>query len=163
MVGLARRELGKQPQQGAYDEEDVALSAFNVFCQGMRKGQFGDLDNRDDLWRLLIVITVRKAHDRAKGALAKKRGGDLTQQDLESLSADEVTRFLSEQTDPQTRAELAEQCQELSKSLCDPELERVALLKLDGHSNAEIAQDLGCTRQTIQRRLRLIREIWKSE
>ena len=44
----------------AADEEDVALSAFDSFCRGAEQGRFPQLDGRDDLWHLLVVITVRK-------------------------------------------------------------------------------------------------------
>jgi hypothetical protein len=60
MVGLARRKLGDSPG-GPADEEDVALSAFDSFDQGIQKGRITDLRDRDDLWRILVVITVRKA------------------------------------------------------------------------------------------------------
>ncbi len=49
----------------AFDEEDVALSAFQSFCDRAGRGQFPQLSGRDDLWRLLATLTVRKAaaHD----------------------------------------------------------------------------------------------------
>ena len=51
MRGGARRE---------YDEEDVALSAFHSLCDRVGRGQFPQLADRDDLWRLLVTITARK-------------------------------------------------------------------------------------------------------
>lgn len=163
LVTTARRELRRSPKQGAYDEEDVALSAFDVFCQGIRQGNFEELSHRDELWRLLVVVTVRKAHDRAKSELAAKRGGGHKAKRLEDLTVDENREYWGEQEDPQSAAAMAEQCQQLMQSLDDPDLEKLALWKLDGMSNAEIARHLGCTRQTVQRRLRLIRDIWKNE
>ena len=50
----------------AADEEDVALSAFDSFCRGAQRGRFPQLDDRDNLWRLLVVITSRKAVDLAQ-------------------------------------------------------------------------------------------------
>ena len=47
MIGLARQNLGHSPR-GATDEEDVALSAFDSFCQGVEQGQFARLQDRDD-------------------------------------------------------------------------------------------------------------------
>src|SRR5438105_2846845 len=74
MVGLARQRL-----QGARrrdpDEEDVALSAFDSFCQGAMRGRFPQLADRDDLWRLLVVITARKALDLLKRRGRLKHGG----------------------------------------------------------------------------------------
>ena len=36
----------------AFDEEDVAISAFQSFCDRAGQGQFPQLNGRDDLWRL---------------------------------------------------------------------------------------------------------------
>src|SRR4051794_29187265 len=60
LVTLARARL-RAGRRGAADEEDAALSAFNSFCTGVARGRFPRLADRDDLWRLLVVITARKA------------------------------------------------------------------------------------------------------
>src|SRR5262249_33514107 len=60
LVRLARKRL-RGVRGSAADEEDVALSAFNNFCQAAVQGRFPDMLDRDDLWRLLVVITDRKA------------------------------------------------------------------------------------------------------
>jgi hypothetical protein len=60
LVGLARKKLQEAPRRAA-DEEDVALSAFATFCRRAEDGQFSQLSDRDGLWRLLVVITARKA------------------------------------------------------------------------------------------------------
>ena len=59
-MGLARKLLGDAPRAAA-DEEDVALSAFNSFCIRAAEGKFPVLEDRDDLWKILATITVRKA------------------------------------------------------------------------------------------------------
>src|SRR5205085_5062686 len=61
LVGLARKRLEGAPRQAA-DEEDVALSAFDSFCRGAERGRFPRLEDRNDLWRVLVTLTVRKAH-----------------------------------------------------------------------------------------------------
>src|SRR6266852_4950772 len=72
MVALARKRLhgARLPQ----DEEDVALSAFDSFCRGAQEGRFPNLADRDDLWRLLLVITARKALDQLERQGRLKRG-----------------------------------------------------------------------------------------
>ena len=57
LVRMARQKLG--PVKRHYDEEDAALSAFNSFFEGVKAGRFPDLNDRDNLWKLLVVITVR--------------------------------------------------------------------------------------------------------
>src|SRR5262245_20134227 len=62
LVQLARSRL-QNLRRGAGDEEDVALNAFDSLCRGAAQGRFELLLDRDDLWRLLAVLTVRKAID----------------------------------------------------------------------------------------------------
>lgn len=59
LVDVARRKLKGIPR-GARDEEDVALSAFDSFCRAAKNGRFPKLHDRDELWRILLAITVRK-------------------------------------------------------------------------------------------------------
>ena len=65
LVALARDRLRGTSRRAA-DEEDVALAAFDSFYRRAERGQFPDLEDRDDLWRLLFVLTVRKAVDLAR-------------------------------------------------------------------------------------------------
>ena len=51
------------------------MSAFNSFCAGAARGKFPQLADRDDLWRLLVVITARKAMAQANREGRQKRGG----------------------------------------------------------------------------------------
>src|SRR5919206_1363508 len=74
LVRLARQKLRAAPRRAA-DEEDVALSAFDSFCRGLERGRFPQLQDRDDLWRLLVVITARKAVDQVQHEARAKRGG----------------------------------------------------------------------------------------
>src|SRR5262245_8965717 len=74
LVGLARAKLRGAPRRAA-DEEDVALSAFDSFCRGAAAGRFPRLGDRDDLWRLLLTVTARKAIDLRQHEARQKRGG----------------------------------------------------------------------------------------
>ena len=74
LVGLARKKLQGAKVRTA-DEEDVALSAFDSFCRGAEHGRFPQLGDRNDLWRLLVVITGRKAIDLIQKEGRQKRGG----------------------------------------------------------------------------------------
>jgi len=74
LVRLARKRLDASHRQVA-DEEDVALSALKSVCLGVRHGRFPDLYDRDGLWRLLVVVTARKAYDQRTHDRQQKRGG----------------------------------------------------------------------------------------
>src|SRR5271157_3764998 len=73
LVGLARGKLRGTSRRAA-DEEDVALSAFDSFCRGVEGGRFPQLKDRDGLWALLVLMTVRKAADLANYNRRERRG-----------------------------------------------------------------------------------------
>ena len=71
--------------------------------------------------------------------------------------------MLSSEPDPAFAAEVAEQCQHLLQMLHDPELEAVALARMEGCSVEEIAGQLGYASRSIKRKLHLIRGLWEKE
>jgi len=154
LVELARGKLMGTPRRAA-DEEDVALSAFDSLCRGVEKGCFPQLLDRDSLWRLLVVITARKAAHLKRDASRQKRGGKPAacgeEADLEQL--------LDAGPTPEFAAQMAEESQRLG----DQELCAVALWKMEGYSNEEIAQRLDCGLRSVGRKLRIIRSIWAQE
>ena len=161
LVGLARRKLQGAARQVA-DEEDVALSAFDSFCRSARDGRFPQLGDRDDLWRLLVLVTARKASHLRRDQGRQKRGGGVqrAEGDNEAAALEEV---LGREPSPQFAAEVAEEYRRLLAGLGDPDLEAVALWKMEGYENAEIAAKLGCAPRTVERRLQLIRQLWEKE
>ena len=150
LVGLARKRLQEAPRR-AVDEEDVALSAFDSFCRNAEHGRFPDLSDRESLWRLLATFSVRKASRQLRGGAVKTdRSGVLSE-------------VLGREPEPQLAAEMAEECERLLSALSDPELRRVALLRMDGHSVEEVAKKIGCAPRSVKRKLQLIRTIWQRE
>jgi DNA-directed RNA polymerase specialized sigma24 family protein len=171
LVGVARGKLKKVRRTSAgEDEEDAAISAFNSFCGGMARGRFPQLADRDDLWKLLVVITARKAMAQAQREGRKKRGGGRVVDEAVLFgqgSGDDgsmagLERIAGEGPSPEFAAMMAEECQRLLDSLDDDSLRQVALSRMEGYTNDEIADQLGCARRTIARRLDLIRKTWTS-
>src|SRR5262249_57472603 len=74
LVTLARQKLQGACRRAA-DEEDVVQNAFHSFFRGVSGGRFPQLHDRDNLWRLLVVITARKALDLLAAEYSKRRGG----------------------------------------------------------------------------------------
>jgi DNA-directed RNA polymerase specialized sigma24 family protein len=161
LVGLARARL-KNTVRRVADEEDVALSAFDSFFRRAERGQFPQLEDRDDLWQLLFVLTVRKAINLVHYQGRKSRGGGRVQslQDLEALGADQI---LGTEPSPELAAQMTEECQRLLAKLGDETLRAVALWKMEGYTNVEIAAKLGCVEQTVERKLRAVRQVWSNE
>lgn len=163
IVALARFKLGTTPRKAA-DEEDVALSVFDSFCRGAADGKFPQLIDRDSLWPLLVVLTVRKACDFVNHERREKRGGGRVRGEAEIDVPGSVPfrldTLLSEEPTPEFAAMMNEQCSRLLDCL-DDDLRRIALGKLQGYSNHELADELNCGLRTIERRLDLIRRIWE--
>lgn len=161
LVGLARRKLGDRPKSTA-DEEDVALSAFASFCRNAEQGKFPELNDRDSLWRLLMVITVRKTVHLIRDENRQKRGGGQTiaGQNAGDQSLEQV---LSREPDPALAAQVTEEYERLLASLADKELANVALWKMEGRTVDEIAAKLRCAPRSVKRKLQLIRSVWEKE
>ena len=158
---LARAYLRSVPR-GAAAEEDVALSAFASFCRRAERGQFPRLADRNDLWQILYMITVRKAAALARheGRQARGAGRVPTFTDRGDL---DPTRIPGPEPAPELVAEMADQCRHLLGLLGDETLRSVALWKMEGLTNAEIANRLGRVEHTVERKLRTIRSIWARE
>jgi DNA-directed RNA polymerase specialized sigma24 family protein len=167
LVGLARARLQGHPRRAA-DEEDVALSAFRCLCDGAARGRFPQLEDRTDLWRVLVTLADRRAANLARDERRLKRGGgavigeaELVRPDAPSVGG--LDLMPGPEPTPEFAAEMAEECQRLLEKLGDPGLRAIALWKMEGHTAPEIAEQLGCALSTVERRLRLIRQIWESE
>jgi DNA-directed RNA polymerase specialized sigma24 family protein len=163
MVRLARRRLGAQSPRWV-DEEDVALSAFDSFCRRAGEDRFPTLKNRDDLWKILLRITSRKAKDYLRAHRTLKRGGGEVRGD--SAIADAELRGAMpdggvEHQTPHLVAVVAEQCRRMLAALDDDTARSIALWKLEGYTDVEIADRLGCVPRTVVRKSNRIRDIWK--
>ncbi len=148
------------------DEEDVALSALDSFCCAARKGRFPDLADRDGLWRLLLQMTVHKAMGLARHERRQRRGGGRVKSlDDDDMVSDEgiVAEIVGREPTPEFAAMMADECRRLLEKLDDPQLRELAVAKMEGYSNEEIARRLECSLRTVERRLRLIRKEWKHE
>jgi RNA polymerase sigma factor (sigma-70 family) len=168
-VGLARQRLRGVPRRAA-DEEDVALSAFDSVFRGIERGRFPQLQDRDDLWQVLAVVTARKAINLVNHERRHKRGGGGVSgesrllgpeaSDVEGRGLDQV---ISPGPTPEQAAQMAEECQRLLDLLDDDMLRTLAIRKLEGCTNDEIAAQFRCDRRTVERKLRRIRAEWQED
>ncbi|HEX5273343.1 MAG TPA: ECF-type sigma factor [Gemmataceae bacterium] len=167
LVGLARKKLRAMPRR-VTDEEDVALSAFDSFCRGANQGRFPRVTGRDDLWPLLVTITARKALQALRHQGRQKRGGGNVRGDSAFQAAPAggqeepgLEQVVGSEPTPEFAAQMAEECQRLLGQLSAGDLREVAVMKMEGYSNEEIAAKLGCVPRTIERKVALIRSLWE--
>jgi DNA-directed RNA polymerase specialized sigma24 family protein len=165
LVALARQRLKGRAVGGA-DAEDVALSAFDSLYRGAQRGRFPRLEDRDDLWQVLILLARQKAADLVEAEGRQKRGGGkvLPASALagDGPAEDVFAAVFGPEPTPEFAADVAEQCR-LRLDALPEDLRRVALWKMEGYTNEEIGEKLGRSVATVERKLALIRKTWAPE
>lgn len=150
------------------DEEDVAISAFKSFCFRAADGTLGEIEGRDELWKLLFCITGRKAQGYVRYQTREKRGGGLVGGESTFINGTDqehqpgIDHVADPAATPAMLAEFQNDCEHLFDMLDDEMLQTIAILRLEGYSVDEIAQRVGCAKRSVERRLNLIRSIWQS-
>ncbi|GAB5401868.1 MAG: ECF-type sigma factor [Aureliella sp.] len=152
------------------DEEDIVLSVFDSFYNAAEKGRFPDLSDRDDLWRLLLRMSARKIVDKHRRDGRQRRGGGLKIHSLDQTrgaeakgTEEKVAEAIGNEPSPEMVLMMEESVEQFFSHLGDGQLSELAVAKLEGYSNAEIASRFGCSERTIERRLHLIREKCQQE
>ena len=154
---LARSHLTARIR-GREDEEDVIQSMYKSFCLRQRRGDF-DLSSRDELWMLLVQITLRKTRNTANRHLQGRRDvrrevkERITSGDDRDARAAFIDRIDDDAPTPAEAALLNEALERRFQALREPELRQIAQRKLEGCSNQEIADELKCTVRTVERKL----------
>lgn len=167
LIRLAHKQLGAASRRVA-DEEDVVLHAFNSFCQGAAAGRFPKLEDRGDMWQILVMLTARKSADQIKEQYRAKRGGGKIRGESvfaadSSSPAAGIDQVAADDPSPEFACQLTEEYRHLLQLLDDANLQEIAIARMEGFTNAEIAGRLGVQTRTIERKLRLIREIWSAQ
>lgn len=167
LVALARKKLNAS-RRSAADEEDVVQNAFHSFFRAVGEGRFPQLEDRDSLWRLLVVITANKAIKQLEHDNRKKRGGGAAENRIATFSLNpddeaQLVQCVGSEPTPDFAAQIAEEYRQLLDLLGDDSLRRVAVWKMEGYGNDEIAEMLDCSLRTVGRKLESIRIIWSAE
>ena len=162
LTGLARRVFRQRPDRFP-EAEDAALSAFASFCNAARDGKIAKDVDRDSLWRLLKTFTVRKvARAIERDNTAKRGGGRVVAESVWAGNTDNAGGLdAAFGTLPTQDFDL--HCEELITKLADEELGTIALAKLMGYTNKELAERFECTERRIERKLHAIRQAWENE
>jgi RNA polymerase sigma factor (sigma-70 family) len=164
LLELARRHISRRLASRT-SPEDILQSMYMSLCHRVQRDQFA-VNDRDDLWKLLITMTLNKTRMAARHHLRLRRDPRREQSsaapggmepDRDGLLEDLGARG----PDAQEAAILTETIDEMLTAL-PPELRQIALWKLDGLTNEQIAASdrLDCAVRTVERKLAGIREIW---
>lgn len=169
LVRLARQKLGGAPRR-AVDEDDVVAEVFADFLQGVQERRFERLNDRNDLWQVLAMLTERKAIDLIRRETGAKRGRGQTRGDSAfekqpagSSAGPGIGQVPGCEPDPAFAAELTDMLAHLLRLLDNDMLRALARDNLAGYTQEEMATRNGIALATVQRKLKLIREKWHRE
>src|SRR5262245_9287087 len=155
LARIAEARLRGAPRR-AGDGEDAAVEALLSFCRDVQKeGRFSDLSGRDSLMRLLVRFTVCRALDFRTREERRRR----TVRGDSALGEPGFEPHPGREPPPELQAQVAD----LLARLPDEELRSVARLRMEGHTNAEIASLLGRGLSTVELKLARIRGYLKAD
>ena len=142
------------------DEADILQSMYKSFC--LRRPEAAALPSRDDIWRLLVHITLRKLKNTARRHRADRR--DVRREELAAGEDDGPTGFpgwmLEEMDrsgpDAATAAAFKDELEQWLGLLPDA-LRQIVLWRIEGYTNREIADRLQLTERSVELKLQIIR------
>ena len=147
-------------------EDDVALSVLRMLWEGLQRGSFHYVRNRQDLWSFLIRVSLRKIIDnqrrmsrRGQGRM-EVRACDVEARRIGPLRNSVVDRFAFDLNDPAELAHVVELSRTFLDRLDCDEMRSVAILRMQGFTSAEIAREISKSTRTVERKLRIIRQTW---
>ena len=109
-------------------------------------------------------MSARKVIDKRRHDQRQRRGGN---QEIHSLDGgggkSTIIEAIGHEPTPEMVLMMQESIEKLFSHLGVGQLRDLAGAKLEGYSNAEIAERFGCSERTIERRLHLIREKLQQE
>jgi RNA polymerase sigma-70 factor (ECF subfamily) len=159
LVPLARRRIS-QRLASRVDPEDIVQSVFRTFFARLKDDKF-EINDQDDLFRLLMRITVHKTLRQIAHHKAAKR--DPSQELAQGESAQEqLLQLLTMEPSPEATVTFLDQLEHFMAQLQNTDRE-ILTLRLQGFSTEEIAQKLGSYDRKIRRVLERIRDVAEHE
>jgi RNA polymerase sigma factor (sigma-70 family) len=157
LIALARSRLPAHMSQ-RFDPEDVVQSAYRSFFARAREGGF-DIQPGNDLWQLLVGITVHKLQHQVRRNTADKRAV-FREQPLEpngSGRGDGPLPLFTQQPSPIEAVTLIDEVEQLMARL-EPMQRRILELRLQGYDREEIATEIGRSEVTVRRVLKQVQQ-----
>lgn len=149
---LAERHLA-QALKRRVDGEDIVQSVFLTFFKRSARGEF-QIDSESQLWKLLVQITIRRVHRRARFHQAGQRNVCSEQASSEDA---EFAEFAAREPDPAFAAEFVDQIEKLLQGLPESYCQ-ILNWRLQGFSAVEIAEKLKISRRSVYRATDLLQK-----
>jgi RNA polymerase sigma-70 factor (ECF subfamily) len=146
LAGLARRRLGARARRQV-DPEDVLQSAFHSFFRRQADGRVQP-QSREQLWALLVTLTLRKCGARVDYLQAACR--DARREVAAGGDSAGGYEALAREPTPAEAAALADLVEGLMRDFEGRE-RRILSLRLQGFTAEEIKAEVGCSERTVYR------------
>ena len=161
VVRLAMGMMRGGEGRAVYDADDAANSALARICRASAARKLGWLNGREQFWgRVRTVVARRIAADRERRGAAR-RGGDAHRCGGAAPPEAGPDGLAAAAPSPAELALAEMEVDRLLGLLPDPMLRRIAEMRMEGHTVADVSLALRRPISTIERKLRLIREIWR--
>lgn len=163
LVNVANRRIRGASCRIA-DGETIVADAFKDFFNRSPE-DFDKLINRNDLWQILVMITERRAIDAIRFENNQRRGGGRVMNEA-SLGGKDDSRFglidsmASGGDPPEVELMMIEALEDRLNSLGDQLLRQIAIDKMEGSTNAAIAEKRKISLRSVERKLAIIRKNW---
>jgi len=154
LTALARAKLAMKLAR-RLDPEDVVMSAWRSFFVAADRGQIHVPDD-DNLWPLLVTVTLRKLARQSAHHFASKRAIDTERRQLDESTWPEIA---SRDPTPAEAAQVVDDLERLMSRLSDKD-RAILEARLQGEDLASIASLMGCTDRTVRRSLHRVRETY---
>jgi RNA polymerase sigma factor (sigma-70 family) len=151
LTSLASSRLSRKLARRV-DAEDVVLSAWRSFFVATGRDQI-DVPSDDNLWPLLVTMTLRKLSRQAAKHSAERRSIN-----AESEWPDEFEwpAVVARDPTPAEAAMVTDEIEQLMSELAVADRE-ILTLRLQGEPHASIAHAVSCSERTVRRSLQRIR------
>lgn len=159
LLHLARRRIS-QRLASRVDAEDIVQSVFRTFFHRLRQDQF-QFDDQDDLFKLLVRITVHKTLRQIAFHRAAKRDPGMEASHGET-GQEMLTQVLDAEPSPETIVTFMDHLEHFLSQL-RPDDRQILELRLQGHSTDEIAQQMGMYDRKVRRVLERVRAVAQTE
>jgi RNA polymerase sigma factor (sigma-70 family) len=143
----------------AVDEDDVAVDVFASLCRGAGQGRFPRLEDRNDLWQVLMMLTRQKVVDQRRRQQPEWTESALAPALTDDTEARAIDLVQGDEPHPDVVVTAVDELERLLSAL-DQERRTISLLKLEGYNHGEIAQRLGISLRSVERKVALIKKKW---
>ena len=151
LIAVARNRLRRF--RAREDPEDVLQSVFKSFFLRCEQGQYR-LESHEDLWRLLVSLTLHKCGHRIDyhDAECRDPAREVPARSQEDSSCQEW-EALAREPSPAEAAMLIETEEQLLREM-KPHQREIVRLSLEGQGSAQIARRVCLAQKTVQRALK---------